>query len=179
MGETEERMHFGLNCRHLRRDEYPPADWRCASAIERYAGPEYAFLNTKTAVPLKVAERLLGLPQPELVKRAKAGQFEWFFPENVAKRVTIFTKMGERQVTISVAAKRLHKSVAELEKQVATGEIKAEHPDEFMHIVLTTRWDYEKCPLIESGGICYYFQAHDGPQIRCLADAPRVTEKAT
>ena len=176
MDESEQRMHFGRNCRHLKRDEYP-ADGRCALAIPRYAGPEYAFLDTRTPVSLKLAARLLGAPQEQVLRRAKAGEIESFFPKNVAKRVTIQTKAGERQVTIKEAAKRLHKSVAELERQVAAGEIKAEYPDKFMRIVQTTRWDYEKCPLLDSGGVCYDFQPHDGPQIRRLSDASRVADR--
>ena len=112
----------------------------------------------------------------DMARRAKAGEFDWFFPENIAKRVTIYTKSGERQVTLTEFAKREGKSVDEVEQMVAAGEIKAEYPDEFMRINLMTRWDAEKCPLLDSGGICYHFQAHDGPQIRCLAEASRPAE---
>lgn len=179
MEQGEQKIHFGLNCRHLKRDEFP-ADGRCALAIPRYAGPEYAFLDTRTPVSVKAAARLLGMSEEDVVRRAKAGEFEWFFPENIAKRVTIYTKTGECQVTLNEAAKRLHKTPAEIEQQVAAGEMTAEYPDVFMRIVLTTRWDAEKCPLLDSGGVCYHFQPHDGPQIRCLAEASRLAgEKLT
>lgn len=176
MGEEDQPMHFGLNCRLLKRDQYAPADWRCAAAIERYADPAYGFLDTQTSVSLQVASRILALSEDDVVRRAKSGEMNYFYPENVAKRITILTKTGQREVTITEAAKRMKVSKAELERQILAGEIKADYPDEFMHVVLITRWDYEKCPLVESGGICSHYQPHDGPKIRCLADAGRYVE---
>ncbi len=171
MDESGHGVHFGLNCRHLRRDDHAPADGRCALAIVRYAAPEYAFLDARTPVPLTTAARLLGVPESEVVRRAKEGECEFFFPENVARRIRISTKAGSRLVTISEAAKRLGKTAAELEQQVTAGEIKAEYPDEFLHIVLTTRWDFEKCPLLSSGGACFHFEPHDKAKICHIGEA--------
>jgi hypothetical protein len=106
MEQSKQQIHFGLNCRHLKRDEFP-ADGRCALAIPRYADLEYAFLDTRTPVSVKAAARLLGTSEEDVVRRAKAGEFEWFFPENIAKRITIYTKTGECQVTLQNDCTRL------------------------------------------------------------------------
>ncbi len=174
MEEGKEQMHFGVNCIHLRHDEY--ADGRCTVAISRYAGPEYTNLDTRTPVPLKVAADLLGISESEVLRRAKAGELEHSFSDNIAKRVAIFTKAGECKVTVNEAAKRLHKTVEEIEQQIAAGEMKAEYPDEFMRIILMTRWDYEKCPLVGNGGVCSTFQPHEGHPIRCLAEISQGTD---
>jgi hypothetical protein len=173
MGNRKQTTHFGLNCRNLRRDKCSPADYRCASVIANYAGAEFSFIETKTPVSLEAASRLTGIPEPDLVHRAKTGEFEWFFPENVAKRVKVDNKRGEpKSVTVGEAAKILKISIADLEERIAAGEIKADYPEKKIRIFLVNRWEYEKCPLIETGGLCRSFQPHAGPQITCIADAP-------
>lgn len=176
MSDEHESMHFGLNCRFLKRDKYLPADGRCTAAIERYAAQKFSFLDTKTAVPLEEAARFLGLPKPEVVRQAKAGDLEYSYPDNVSKRVTLHTNNGPREFTVTEAAKKLKVSVADLEEQIQRGAIEAFYPDEFMHIVLVNRWEYEKCPLIDAGGQCCDFRPHGGPYIRCIAEAARLAE---
>lgn len=101
----------------------------------------------------------------------QAGEFEWSFPDHVAKRVKIFTKAGDREVTVNEAAKRLGVSPDEIARRIAAGEMTAYHLERFMCITLMTRWEYEKCSLLETGGVCHYFEPHDGPKIRCIAEA--------
>ena len=175
MCTEHELLHFGWNCRFLQRDPYPPADWRCAVIIERRAGPENMFLDTRTRVPVDVAARFLKLSEAEVVQRAKAGELEYGYRDNVSKRITIHTEKGPRELTLTEAAKQLKVSIADVEREIENGGMVAYYPDEFMQIVLVNRWAYEKCPLIEEGGRCYYFQPHNGPKIRCLADAGRVS----
>ena len=174
MCEMQPEMDFGLNCRHLVRDEYPPADGRCSAAIERYAGPERADLDAETPVSLKVAARFLRLPEEDIIRRAKSGEFRYSFPENVARRIKINVSNVAISLTVSEAAKRLKLEVAEIERRIAAGEYHPFYPDELMHIVIVNRWKYEKCPLLETGGVCYDYKPHDGPKIFCIADAARM-----
>jgi hypothetical protein len=174
MTASAQPTHFGLNCRHLQRDKYAPADGRCALAIARYAGDKYISLDARTPVPVSVAARILNTSSEEIIQRAKAGELQSFFPENIAKRIIVHTKAGDRHVTLNEAAKRRHKTITEIEQQITAGEIKADYPDELMRVILITRWDYERCPLIDTGGICVGFQPHGRPQIQCLADASRL-----
>jgi hypothetical protein len=174
MPNQEHEMHFGLNCRLLMRDPYSPADLRCSAAIERYSDTKFRFLDTTTAVPVTAAARFLGLSEAEVLRRAKAGDLEYTYPDNVSRRIVLFTKKGKREFTITEAAKRMNTSPTALEARIQAGELEAFYPDTFMQIILVNRWEYEKCPLIETGGRCYDFQPHEGPYIRCMADAARL-----
>jgi hypothetical protein len=122
-------------------------------------------------MPAREAARFLGLSEDEIIRRAKAGDMEYTYPSNIARRVTIPTKAGDRKVTIAEAAKRQGKTVAQIEQEIASGKLTSVYPDRFLHVYLQTKWQYEKCPLIDCGGICQSFKPHDGPQIQCLAEA--------
>ena len=161
-------MDFGLNCRHLVRDGYSPADERCQKAIERYGKAEWAHLSYETAVPVKVAAKLLVIEWHELATRAKAGEFKFSFREGVKRRM----KIGAEWIIIGKAAKQLGLSIEEAERKADSGELESKYLDEHIMIILIARWKYEKCPLVETGGVCYDFQAHDGKQIFCIAEAP-------
>jgi hypothetical protein len=174
MSEIQPEMDFGLNCRNLVKDEFPPADGRCSAAIKRYAVPERSDCDSETPVSLKVAARFLRVPEEEVIRRAKSGEFEYSFPENVARRIKINVSNGEISLTVNEAAKRLKLEVAEIERRIAAGEYQPFYPDELMHVVILNRWKYEKCPLLETGGVCYDYKPHDGPKIFCIADVAKM-----
>lgn len=170
----QQAMHFGKNCRHLIHDE-SHADGQCALAVERYAGPEYSFLDARTPVAIGVAAKLLSIGQDEMARRAKAGDFEYFYPKKVAKRVTVQTRKGLQKVTIREAAKLVHVDVKQIEQQVNDGTLVAKYPDRLMHIVLITRWEAERCPLLNTGGTCYHYENQISHKILRKSDAPRET----
>lgn len=170
--EGSPEVHFGHNCEHLQRDRYPKG--LCALAVSLYEGPEYSFLDHRTNMSVKEASHAIGIPEREIVEKARSGELEWFFPKNVAKRVGIPTRTGERRVTVKNAAKRLHKSMDEITEMIERGDLIARYPDELMRIVLVTRWDAQQCPLLDTGGICSGFMPHNKPQIGSIGEAPQV-----
>ncbi len=171
MGDQQEPIDFGWNCRLLKRDPHPPADLRCQARIERYSSQRYDSLEKRTSIPLSVAARLYNLPPQEIARMAKAGQLEYEYSDRVAQRVTLPTRQGQRDYTLREAAKRLQLTVEQLKELIAAGKYKAFYPDRFMQIVYPNKWEYEKCPLINTGGVCRSFIPHDGPKIRYAAQA--------
>lgn len=172
MGNRQEEsyVHFGLNCAHLLRHSYGPADARCSVLIELYSGSEWQWLNSPTPVPLKWAAETLRIPVPQLVDEAKSGRRKYNYPKNVARRVLVSGATDPKWVTEREAVKKLNISQEQLRKKIDAGEVEAQFLTEHMRIVLEAKWDYERCPLFETGGVCLCFQPRPGPQIKCLME---------
>ena len=168
----EGRLHFGLNCANLlRNDDCTPADARCRVYVEQFQSPEWKWLESPTPVPVDKAATILGVSQEQLIDDAKAGRREYDYPKNVSRRVLVPGNRGSRPLTEKAAAKKLKISLEELSERIKKGEVKAEFLPEHMRVVLQTKWDYERCPLFEMGGICLYFREHSRRQINCLKEA--------
>ena len=66
----------------------------------------------------------------------------------------------------------------ELMKRITTGEIKAKpKKDGKIIFQVSSAWQWDDCPLTNDGGQCFYFEAHDGKKISCLAELRKINEE--
>ena len=151
-------FHRGEDCMKLVREAHTPADCRCRIAIKRYAAPEYAFLNSSTWVPLDVAAGELGLRVPEVLRQAKAGELNSRPRASAAPRLTVYVEGEPREMTPQQAAKSLRISLNQLQQRIDDSEFETRYLDEHLEIEITVRWDYERCLLWKSAGICGDFE---------------------
>jgi hypothetical protein len=69
-------------------------------------------------------------------------------------------------------------SAQELLDRVERGEIQAKNVkkpqnperDGYWRFLIRCSWDWDNCALSATGGMCYFFEPHDGEKIRCIAD---------
>lgn len=64
----------------------------------------------------------------------------------------------------------------EMIEQIKTGTIKVKRKKDGETIFgITAAWQYDDCPLVNSGGQCFYYAPHDGEKISCLVDKENLT----
>lgn len=154
-------LHRGRSCRHLLRSKHGQTDCRCRKAIERYGTPQYAFLDTISWVPVDVAAEALDLSAAEVMRRVQEGKFPKRYAPGVSMRVVVEGRDGPKELTLGAAAKRLRVSREALQRRIESGDVKAHYKDEHLQVQITTRRDYEKCPLWEHAGICMDYEAKE------------------
>ena len=162
------KLHRGEQCKHVIRRDYEQTDCRCRKAIERYRTPEYEFLDSSTWVPAKVAAEELGLSLDETLRQAKAGQLNVRPRASASPRIIIHVEGKPKEMTPLQAAKSLKTPLKKLQQRIDAGEFETHYKDEHLEIEITTRWDYERCLLWQSAGICSDFQERKGQAQRSL-----------
>ncbi len=155
-------LHRGKDCAHLIRHQSEPLNFRCQQAIQRYATEKYSFLDSLVWVTAKEASELLGQSLAEVVARAKSGKLPMRYPDNVSKRVIIHGAKGPKEVTLREGAKQVGVTLDEFMQQIESGAVKAFFKDEHIQVQVKTRYQYEKCPLAQSAGVCAGFEKKRG-----------------
>ena len=108
-----------------------------------------------------MAAEVLHLSCDEVIRKAKRGELPMRYQAGVSKRMAIQAGTGRREVTVREGAQHLKSPLVELERRIEAGEIDAYHKEEHTEIRVVTRWEYEKCPLWKSVGVCYDFSSRE------------------
>ena len=77
------------------------------------------------------------------------------------KELVVYLNLSKRELIEQIKKKKLKL------KRIKVGKL------EFK---IFAPWEYDECPLANTGGQCYYYKPHEGKKISCIADRELIKE---